>query len=164
LWNRKRLALNNDSVPESEPTSNTTIDMKKNRFTLIALLATAALATVGPLRLAAEDEGTDSEAEAKPNAPRVERAPRTQNRLAHLQAQLKLTDEQVVKLKPVLKEQGKKARALREDNALTRQERVSKLKEIRQEISAQIKPILTTDQYEKWQKMQERPAKKSSPE
>jgi hypothetical protein len=66
---------------------------------------------------------------------------------------LNLSDEQAKKLEPVLKEQQKKLNALRRDTSLSRKDRVAKLKELQQGTDAKIKPLLTAEQTEKWQKM-----------
>ena len=83
------------------------------------------------------------------------RAPRAQDRIAHLKEELNLTDDQVAKLKPVMQEEGKKLRELRSDTTLSREDKLSKVKTIHQDLAAKVKPILTTEQYSKWEKMQE---------
>ena len=75
--------------------------------------------------------------------------------------QLKLTDEQKEKLKPIFQEERKKVRELRDNKDLSRQDRVAKLKEIREDVTSKIKPILTPEQLEKWNKLRsERPGRR----
>ncbi len=66
---------------------------------------------------------------------------------------LNLTDEQVQRLEPVMKEQQAKFAALRRDTGLSRREKVAKVKEIRAAADARMKTILTPEQAERWQKM-----------
>lgn len=75
-----------------------------------------------------------------------------QERLKQLAEELKLTDEQKEKLKPILQEEGEKLKALREDTTTAREAKVAKYREIQQGIEAKIKPILTAEQAEKWEK------------
>ena len=78
-----------------------------------------------------------------------------EDQLARMTKQLKLTDEQQAKIKPILEEQHKKMMDLREDNSMAREDRFAKFREIRQESMEKIKPILTSEQQKKWEKMQE---------
>jgi len=63
-----------------------------------------------------------------------------------------ITDEQKAKLKAILQPQAEKFRALREDKNLTPQERMQKFKAMREELSPQIKEVLTPEQYAKWER------------
>ena len=74
-------------------------------------------------------------------------------RLQGLSEQLKLSDEQKEKLKPILQEERKKIREVRDNKDLSRQDRLAKLKEVREDLASKIKPILTPEQLEKWNKL-----------
>ena len=50
-------------------------------------------------------------------------------------------------------EQAGKLRELRDEKDLSRQDRLAKLKELRQGLDAKVKPILTPEQLEKWNKL-----------
>jgi serpin B len=77
---------------------------------------------------------------------------RDTNAMINLMKQtLNLTDEQVKKLQPLLKKQRDELADLRRETSLTRQERVTKINEMRQANDAQLKSILTPEQTEKWQ-------------
>ena len=76
-------------------------------------------------------------------------------RLERLSKELKLTDEQKTQLKPILEEQQKQFQALRDDNTLTREERMSKMQQIRKSTQEQMNSVLTPDQQAKLQKMNE---------
>jgi Spy/CpxP family protein refolding chaperone len=68
--------------------------------------------------------------------------------------ELSLTAEQKEKIKPILKAEREKMQDLKE---LPAAERRAKLPEIRKEVTEKLKPILTPEQLEKWQKLREQP-------
>jgi Spy/CpxP family protein refolding chaperone len=68
--------------------------------------------------------------------------------LAHA---LNLTDAQKAQVQPIMAEEYKKMRALHSDTSLSPDDRRAKMKEIRDETSAQLQSILTPEQYAKWQ-------------
>ncbi len=74
-------------------------------------------------------------------------------RLQQISEELKLTDEQKEKLKPVLQEQAKKARELRADKDLSKEDRQAKVKELREGMNTKLKAILTPEQLEQWKKL-----------
>jgi len=125
---------------------------------MMVLLALAASMSLGGWAQEAEKPKQDG-----PAAERGERSRRGEgrgqgqrgDRLAQLSEALKLTDEQKGKLKPVLKAQQAKSRELRQDSALTAEERRNKSRAVRQEFTAKIKEILTKEQQEKFDKLQE---------
>jgi Spy/CpxP family protein refolding chaperone len=71
--------------------------------------------------------------------------------LEMMKQSLNLSDDQVQKLEPVLKEHRDKINALRRDNSLSREERVAKVKEIGGMSDSKVKALLTPDQVQKWQ-------------
>src|SRR5262249_40896881 len=75
------------------------------------------------------------------------------DRLKEVAEQLKLSDDQKEKLKPILQEETKKIRELRQNKELSRPDRVARLREVRKEIQDQVKPILTPEQLEKWKEL-----------
>jgi Spy/CpxP family protein refolding chaperone len=84
------------------------------------------------------------------------RGPMTpEDQLARLTKQLKLTDEQQAKIKPILEEQHNKMMDLRQDTSMPREERFAKFREVRQESMGKMKPILNPEQQKKWEKMQQ---------
>jgi len=76
--------------------------------------------------------------------------------LARMTKQLKLTDEQQAKIKPILEQQHQQMMELRQDTSMSRENRFAKFREVRQESLKKIKPILTPEQQQKWEKMQQR--------
>jgi hypothetical protein len=69
---------------------------------------------------------------------------------------LKLSEDQQTKFKPILQDEMTKLGELRKDKTLTPEVRMAKSREIRDATSAQMKPILNDEQFEKWQKMRGR--------
>jgi uncharacterized protein YbaP (TraB family) len=66
---------------------------------------------------------------------------------------LKLNDDQKAKLKTILDEELAQSRTLRLETNMTSQVRLAKIKEIRDGTTAKLKPVLTEEQFDKWQKM-----------
>jgi periplasmic protein CpxP/Spy len=67
--------------------------------------------------------------------------------------ELNLTADQKRQLKPTLQEEAQKVKALRADTGLSQQQKRQKLQEIRQDLLAKIKSILTPEQLAKWQQL-----------
>lgn len=76
-------------------------------------------------------------------------------RLQEIAKQLQLTDAQKEQLRPIFREEAQKVRQVRQDTTLTREQKRDQLKEIRQDLAAKVKPILTPEQLEKWKKIRE---------
>ena len=68
---------------------------------------------------------------------------------------LKLTDEQQKKLQAVRQEQGPKMREIWQNNDLTPEQKREKMKPLQEAMNAKVKEILTPEQFEKWQKLQQ---------
>jgi Spy/CpxP family protein refolding chaperone len=67
---------------------------------------------------------------------------------------LKLTPDQVTKIKPILADQQTQMGALRGDQSLSQDDRMAKMTKIRTDATAKINAILTPDQQEEYKKMQ----------
>ena len=80
--------------------------------------------------------------------------PSLEARLNQLSEALKLTDEQKTKLEPILKEEGEKLRAIFADTNSSREEKGKKMQDIRKDLSAKVKAVLTPEQAEKYEKIQ----------
>jgi hypothetical protein len=70
--------------------------------------------------------------------------------------QLNLSDAQQQQIKPILENEEKQMQAMRQDSSLSRDDRMSKMQQLRQDTSSQIKPILNADQQQKYQQMMSR--------
>ena len=68
--------------------------------------------------------------------------------------ELNLTDEQKEKLQTIIRGQMEKLRDLRQDTSLSPEDKKEKLQAIREEITAEVKKVLTPEQFEKWKAKQ----------
>lgn len=93
-------------------------------------------------------------AQAQDKKAEGQRRPTLEARMKQLSEALKLTDEQKSKLEPILKEEGEKLRALFADTNSSREEKGKKMQDIRKDLSAKVKAVLTPEQAEKYEKMQ----------
>ena len=91
-----------------------------------------------------------------PAGPRPGGTMRGRMTIDRIAAQLKLTDDQKAKVAPIIEAQNKKMADLRNDpdfSSLSREDKMAKMKAIHDDTTAQLKPILTDDQFAQWQKM-----------
>jgi periplasmic protein CpxP/Spy len=72
------------------------------------------------------------------------------NRLNWLSKQLNLTDEQKAKIKPILDDEGKQMRTMREDTSLSEQQRHDKMMQLHETADSQINDVLTPEQQKKF--------------
>ena len=121
--------------------------MKIHELSLVAALAVAALVH-SPALQAQEKE---AKRERPPGAP-GQRGEAIKERFARMAEELKLTEAQKPKVEAALKEQVEKMRELRD---IAPEERRAKVQALRADMDKQMKGILTTEQYEKWQKTRE---------
>ena len=132
----------------------------------VCALAAAAWMVSQGLVSAAEESAPA--APAKPAVERPNRPPggggggggvagQRMDRVKQMTEQLGLTQEQQDKLKTLFADQTKKARELRQDTALTDEQRREKMAKLRTENQKGLKEskILTEDQFKKWEKIQE---------
>ena len=78
-------------------------------------------------------------------------------RMQRMAQELNLTDEQKEKLKEAFAKDGEKMKELRDNPNLSREEKMAKFRELNEGIEARLKPILTAEQLEKWQKLRPQP-------
>ena len=77
-----------------------------------------------------------------------------QNRAAKIEAisqQLNLTPEQKAKVLPILREEAPKLQAIKNDNSLSRMQKMQRVRAIHQQTDPQMKAILSPEQYQKLQ-------------
>src|SRR5512138_2862944 len=127
--------------------------MNTSRRYWMAVVALATALNTGAL-IAAESTGSaggaDQPKPARKQAPAGDQVrERARDRMQVVAQELNLTEDQKTQLKPIFKKEADKLRALREDTALTREQRQEKLKAIREEFQKEVKPVLTADQWEK---------------
>lgn len=124
--------------------------MNLNKHTLVALVTVAGALSLQPTTRAAKEN-----APAPP--PRGDRVSALRERMQETARELNLTDEQKEKLRTIIRERLEKLRDLRQDNSLSRQERIEKLKASREDLIAEVKKVLTPEQFEKWRARQGQP-------
>jgi hypothetical protein len=77
-----------------------------------------------------------------------------QNRVAKVEAiaqQLNLTPQQKAKIMPILREEAPKVQAIKNDNSMSRMQKLQAVKAIHQQTDPQMKAILSPEQYQKLQ-------------
>ena len=121
--------------------------MNMNRQTLVALAAVAGALSFQPLARAA-----DTKAPAQPAG--GDRPGALRERMQETARELNLTDEQKEKLQTIIRGQMEKLRDLRQDTSLSPEEKREKFQAIREEITAEVKKVLTPEQFEKWKAKQ----------
>jgi Spy/CpxP family protein refolding chaperone len=127
--------------------------MKTIKPVVFAAFALAVMLSLQSTARAAETSAAAQPVKEEPGAA-------IRERMQTVAKELGLTDDQKQQLKPILQAEAEKLKALRDDQSLTRPEKVEKLKTIREELLPQLKEILTPEQLAKWQKLrQERQAK-----
>jgi periplasmic protein CpxP/Spy len=65
--------------------------------------------------------------------------------------QLSLTPEQKIKILPILRDEVPKVQAIRNDNSLSKLQKIQQIKAIHQQTDPQMKAILSPEQYQKLQ-------------
>lgn len=79
--------------------------------------------------------------------------PSADQRLQRMTQQLDLTSDQQEKIKPILENESTQMQGLRADSSLSQEDRMAKMKQIRETTTSQINPILTADQQKKYAEM-----------
>ena len=82
-----------------------------------------------------------------------------QNKAAKVQAiaqQLDLTPQQKQKVLPILADEAPKVEAIKNDNSLSKIQKVQQLRAIHQQTDPQIKAILSQEQYQKLQEIRKK--------
>ena len=143
-----------------------------NRSSLVATAVLAALLSLGfaagtafgqdePAPPAPPQAGQQPDQQPAPGMGRHmgrHHMPTVDDQLKHLSKKLNLSDDQQAKLKPILEDQRKQMDGIRSDSSLSREDRFSKMREIRQSSDTQIKSVLNDDQQKDFDKMREEQA------
>lgn len=82
--------------------------------------------------------------------------PTVDQRMQRMSQMLDLTGDQQEKIRPILESESTQMQQLRSDTSLSQEDRMAKLKQIRESSSSQINGILTPDQQKKYAEMQSR--------
>jgi hypothetical protein len=114
----------------------------------IALLAGVLLAGLVGSSALGQTTNTPAPPAAVPSAPTKSSTPR--DRTEMLTQRLGLSDEQKLKVKPILDADTQKAKELRQDTNLTADEQLAKYAALREETNGKLKTVLTPEQYDKY--------------
>ncbi|HWF45536.1 MAG TPA: hypothetical protein VG168_00905 [Bryobacteraceae bacterium] len=107
-----------------------------------------ALGLASSLALAAQTPDQQNSApQAAQTAPRT---PDPARQAKHLAKQLNLTPDQVNQIEPILADRIQQMEAIHNDSSLSKQDRVAKMRALRQDSVAKIKSLLTSDQQQKY--------------
>lgn len=82
--------------------------------------------------------------------------PTVDQRLQRMTDTLGLTDEQQQKIKPILENESTQMQSLRSDTSVSQDDKMAKMKQIRETTVSQINPILNSDQQKKYAEMMSR--------
>ncbi len=128
---------------------------KKIILTVSAVIAVTVFGNLVQKAYGAEEPNAPAQKQKKVEGGRRARrmAPigeRVKQRMAELSEQLNLTDEQKKAIEPVIANEIKEIRALRADSTLSREEKIEKMKAIRQTAKVEINKVLTPEQQGKW--------------
>ena len=85
-----------------------------------------------------------------------------QNKAAKIQAiaqQLDLTPQQKVKILPILTDEGPKVQAIKNDNSLSKVQKIQQIRAIHRQTDPQMKAILSKEQYQKLQAIRQQAIK-----
>jgi len=123
--------------------------MKTNKLILLAALALGCLLAVN---VGAQDKPKQPAGKppARPEGGPGQAGPRGGGNLAE---QLGLTEEQKPKVQAVMQDAGEKRKALRDDTALTPEQRREKMQSIQEETKTKLKGILTPEQMTKFEEL-----------
>lgn len=148
-----RLAFELDTAAKRLKLSEKQMIMKLPNLTLLAALAVGGMLMALPA--SAQNAPTNMPA-ANPAMgvhPRPMRGPNI-DRLAQV---LNLTDAEKTKVKSVLGGESNQIHDVITNNSLSREEKMDKIQAIREGTTAQMKAILTPDQFQKFQRMMPHP-------
>jgi phage gp16-like protein len=85
-----------------------------------------------------------------------------QNKAAKVQAiaqQLDLTPQQKIKVLPILADEGPKVQAIKNDNSLSKVQKMQQIRAIHKQTDPQMKAILSQEQYQKLQAIRQQAIK-----
>lgn len=119
------------------------------------------VALAGILSLQSMARATETSAATQPA--KVEQDGAVLKHMQKVATELGLTAEQKQQLKPILRGERAKLKALRDDQSLTRLEKRKKLMALREELMPQLKGVLTPEQLAKWQQLRQQRLAKAGP-
>jgi Spy/CpxP family protein refolding chaperone len=131
--------------------------MKSTKTLFLTALAVGSLLAFGTVANAGDTTNNPPSAPPAGAPPAGQRGPGMRGpTLDQLATTLKLTDDQKAKVKPILDARDQKLKDLRADTTLSPEDRRTKMQAIRNDMATQMKAVLTPDQFDQWQKMNQR--------
>src|SRR5438552_1087368 len=127
--------------------------MKKNKVSMLAGLALGSLVALSTIARAEDKPETKP---PQPPAGAEGRRTGLQDYRKKIAEELKLTDDQKQKWEAIFKEQSDKAKEIHSNTTLSSQDRMAKVKEMRESTETKIKALLTPEQQEKWKASEKR--------
>jgi periplasmic protein CpxP/Spy len=82
--------------------------------------------------------------------------PSVDDQVKRMTKQLSLNDDQQQKLKPILEDQRQQMQQLRNDSSISQDEKFSKMRDMHEKASSQIKGLLNEDQQKKFDEIQQK--------
>ncbi len=101
-----------------------------------------------PTAVAAQSDASQAPADTEARA-------RVEARLQKLATELNLTDDQKNQLKPILQDEVKQLKTVRDDSSMSADQKKAKIAEIRQNSRSQMRSVLTPEQQKKLDAMKE---------
>ena len=98
----------------------------------------------------------DNMSQGAQSAPPAHHMMSPDQRLQHMTQMLNLTSDQQQKIKPILENEQTQMQALHQDSSMSQQDRRAKMQQMHESTREQINAILTSEQQQKWQSMQNR--------
>ena len=95
-------------------------------------------------------------------APTYAQKPTAISKVEAISQQLDLTPQQKLKFLPILRDELPKVEAIKNDNSLTRMQKVQQIRAIHQQTDPQMKGILSKEQYEKLQAIRQKTIKEAT--
>jgi hypothetical protein len=135
--------------------SEVNMRMKLAKLSLIAAVAMGALAAGTTVTIAQDTN-------AAPGTAHGQKAGHLRDQFQKIAEDLQLTDQEKEQARPIFRDFFEKAKGIRQDTSLDQQQRREQLKDLRQNVAAKLKGILTSEQLEKWQSMRQEHSKKQS--
>jgi Spy/CpxP family protein refolding chaperone len=130
------------------------------RYTLPTLALASLLCMPGGISLAQQtDDGSTATTNANPNMQGMHRMRgpmTTEEQLAHMTRALNLTSDQQTQIKPLLDARRQQMMAIHQDQSLSREDRMGKMKTLDDDTHSKIAAVLNDEQKAKFEKMAER--------
>jgi periplasmic protein CpxP/Spy len=126
------------------------------RKSLCSLALSGVLAVAGSAAFAQSDNSAQQPAASLPNAQPMQghRGMNPDKQIAELSKKLSLTADQQTQIKPILVDRQQQMVALRQDQTMSQQDKMAKMKSLRDDSNAKIEAVLNDTQKQKFEQMQ----------